>query len=135
MNIQEFKQNLDNRLLGVGYTKATWDAACKWADQANENGGPIEWNLDSGFKLDYDGPMCQISSRFYPPHKTSLEYNKYHGKIRVLGWSGNGDEDCFDTHEIEAETLDQLQDMVEKYVSNIASVIHLAIKTALKQSK
>ena len=65
-------------------------------------------------------------SRFYPPHKSSAEYGKYHGTITVM--IGDSIEDIHE-HKIEATTLDELKELTEKYVSEILGKIHNAIKS------
>lgn len=44
--------------------------AHEWEKIVNEplaGYGP-KWKFACGFKLDFDGPLIQVSSRFYPPH-------------------------------------------------------------------
>ena len=93
-----------------------WDKAHKWADQANnESEGDWErpeWKWDCGFKLDYDGPILRIHSRFYPP--------KTH-----YGATWDGDVDVFvyekkvHTQSFDCETLEDLKSEVEKFVSGL----------------
>jgi hypothetical protein len=103
--------------------KDMWDAANKWQEQVNEDDNLIKWSWDCGLKLDYDGDVCRISSRFYPPHKSWVKYGKYHGTISVM----IGDADLH-SHEIEADTLDELQNLAEDYVSKIVDKMHKAIR-------
>lgn len=129
MNQAEFKRKLDNRELWGDNTKEMWDAAYKWQEQANEEYNVIEWSWDCGLKLDYDGDVCRISSRFYPPHKSSDEYGKYHGAINLM----IGDAvDCLHKHDIEADSLDELKDLAEKHVSVILKKAHNAIRKEFK---
>ena len=88
----------------------------------------IKWSWDCGLKLDYDGYICGISSRFYPPHKSSGDYGKYHGTINVMIGDAQ-EEESIHEHEIEATTLDELQKIAEDYVSKIIDKIHNAIQT------
>jgi hypothetical protein len=47
-----------------------WDAAQAIAEKMNSRApSGIKWRWDCGFKLDYDGGIITISSRFYPPKK------------------------------------------------------------------
>ena len=125
MNSTEFKNKLDNREFWGENSKEMWDAAFKWQEKANEEDNFIKWSWDCGLKLDYDGDVCRISSRFYPPHKSSDEYGKYHGTISVM----IGDaEEYLHQHEIEAETLDELQKVAEDYVYKILDKMHNAIR-------
>lgn len=47
----------------------SWEDARSWQDKANEDKGDSEplWSFDCGFKLDFDGGILRVSSRFYPP--------------------------------------------------------------------
>ena len=48
-----------------------WNNAELWVENANEDEEyphPM-WSFDCGFKLDFDGSLVNVSSRFYPPHK------------------------------------------------------------------
>jgi hypothetical protein len=126
MELSEFKKKLDNREFWGDNSKEMWNAAYKWQERANEEDNLIKWSWDCGLKLDYDGDVCRISSRFYPPHKSSTEYGKYHGTITVM--IGDAIEDIHE-HEIEATTLDELKELTEKYVSEILEKMHNAIRS------
>jgi hypothetical protein len=126
MEQTEFNNKLNNREFCRDNSKEMWDAAYKWQEQANEEDNLIKWSWDYGLKLDYDGDVCRISSRFYPPHKSSAEYGKYHGTITVM----IGDElEDIHKYKIEADTLDELKELTEKYVSKILEKMHNAIRS------
>ena len=125
MKLSEFKNKLDNREFLNDNSKEMWDCAYKWQEQANKEDNLIKWSWDCGLKLDYDGDVCRISSRFYPPHKSSDEYGKYHGTITVM--IGDAIEDIH-KHELEANTLDELQKLAEDYVSKILNKMQNAIR-------
>lgn len=64
----------------------SWEQFYKWVDEANkdkdEYGEPY-WGTDCHFKLDYDGPLVTVSSRF-------LQY--LHGTYSyqyLIGWATN----------------------------------------------
>lgn len=124
MEQTEFKNKLDNREFWGDNSKEMWDAAYKWQKESNEGNKLIKWSWDCGLKLDYDGDVCRISSRFYPPHKSSAEYGKYNGTIAVM--IGDAIEYIYE-HKIEADTLDELQKLAEDYVSQIIEKMHNAI--------
>ncbi len=97
-----------------------WDEAKKWQEDANKESsgnweGP-EWEWDCGFKLDYDGPILRISSRFYPP-KT------HYGKT----WDGTVTVYCLDKEiekkKFDCDTLDELRGQVKKYISGLCNKI------------
>lgn len=98
-----------------------WGDAHKWQERAN--GVPMEkqdsekrpmWCFDTGYKLNYDGSIFSISSRFYPPHKQSG------GK----GWSGVVIlyimDDVFLERHVKSDTLDELKSKVEAYINEMA---------------
>ncbi len=125
MNIEEFKNKIDSRELWGNNSKEAFIAAYKWADIANsETKIKCQWSWDCGFKLDYDGELCNINSRFYPPYKSHENYNKWHGNISIYI---NDDE--ISKKEIEADTLDELRFEAEKYVLDIESKIRESIKS------
>lgn len=50
-----------------------WDNA-SWQEKVNDKKEIYDepkWSWDCGFKLDFDGSLLSINSRFYPPHKNS----------------------------------------------------------------
>ena len=124
MGITEFKNKLDKREFWGVNSKQMWDAAYKWQEQVNGEDSLMKWRWDCGLKLDYDGDVCRISSRFYPPHKSSAEYGKYHGTISVM--IGDAEEDLHN-YEVEADTLDELKTKAEEYVSKTMDKIHDAL--------
>lgn len=101
----------------------SWEAAYDWADSANESkkgevaepGEPM-WSWDCGFKLDFDGPLVDITSRFYPP-KTHYGA-KWDGTVtvRLLGKDVS-------KKKFEEDTLDELRSVVESYVQSQADRI------------
>ena len=94
----------------------SFEEADLWANKANKEKDEFhepKWSFDCGFKLDFDGPIVDVISRFYPP-------KKYYGE----GWDGDiivmllGKELL--TEKIKADTLDELKDKAEKYVKELA---------------
>jgi len=126
METKDFKKRLDNREFCDENAKEMWEAAYKWQEQANEEDDLIKWSWDCGLKLDYNGDVCRISSRFYPPHKNHAEYGKYYGVICVM--IGDGKKYRY-IHEIEVETLDELQKLAEDFVSKTIDKMHNALRS------
>ena len=60
-----------------------WDNAYKWADKANDEKQleQVEprWSWDCGLKLDYDGGLLRVSSRFYQERE-----NIFSGSVSFL---------------------------------------------------
>jgi hypothetical protein len=83
-----------------------WDEAKLIQKQLNEHKDEDEpqWSFDCGFKLDFDGSIVTIGSRFYPP-KT------HYGATRF---------DC--------SALDELKKEVEAYVKTVVGGIEAALK-------
>lgn len=125
MKTNEFKTKLDSREFWGDNSKEMWDAAYAWIEEANSDDNLCKWSWDCGLKLDYDGDICKISSRFYPPHKSSIEYGKYHGTISVYV----GDNEIH-KHEVEAKTLDDLKKIAEIYSSKVIEKITKNLKSA-----
>ena len=120
MDVSEFKKKLDNR--SIMLMDQDWIAANEWQRQINESPAceAIEWSWDCGLKLDYDGSLLTVSSRFYPPHKSHVDYGKYHGTVTVYfgEYKIDGHNNILE-YEIEAKTLDELTNEVEEVVIKI----------------
>ena len=100
----------------------SFEQADKWANEANkekdDGGSEPVWSFDCGFKLDFDGPLLSVSSRFYPP---KTHYGpKWDGSVTVFLLSKQIYEKNF-----VCDTLEQLKDEVEKYVGTIVCRISL----------
>lgn len=75
-----------------------------------------KWSFDCGFKLDYDGPILRISSRFYPPKD---HYgNNWDGSVSVYLFKNE-----IRKKEFCANTIDELKLEVESYVESIKQKI------------
>jgi len=102
----------------------SWEEAKKIQEQLNEgnNGYGPQWGFDCGFKLDFDGPILHVSSRFYPP-KT------HYGAT----WDGTVDfmllGQDINTKKFDCETLDELQKQVTEYVNGLSSQIKALIES------
>jgi len=95
----------------------SFEEADKWADSANKDKDEFhepKWSFDCGFKLDFDGPIIDISSRFYPP-------KKHYGD----GWDGTiivivmGKE--LTEEKIQANSLEELKNKAEKFIKELAA--------------
>lgn len=86
-----------------------WNSAHEWADKANEEKEPKwsepRWSFDCGLKLDFDGGLLRVSSRFY-----QVKENIYDGSITFCV----GDDEIF-TREFSSRHIDNLRNDVEKY--------------------
>jgi hypothetical protein len=108
----------------------SWDDANAWAGVANENREDYEvptWRFDCGFKLDFDGPIVRVSSRFYPPK--SNYGPKWDGTVAITVADKEVIEKGF-----EFDTLDQLRAEVEAYVDEQTRRIHERIAAMFKES-
>ena len=97
----------------------TWDNAKQWQEKANEKKDVYDepkWSWDCFFKLDFDGSLLRISSRFYPPHKNAGDW--WEGNVTVLFL----DEEIL-KKEFKCDTLDVLKTEVERFTNNYASAI------------
>jgi len=104
----------------------SWEEAYRLEEQLN-NGKSIEdiegpvWDFDCGFKLDYDGPLLSVSSRFYPP-KTHYG-GTWDGTVTVF-LCGNG----IAEKKFDCPTVNQLKAEVEGYIKSITGKIEAAFK-------
>lgn len=97
----------------------TWTQAIDWQEKANERKEIYEepvWKWDCNFKLDFDGSLLRISSRFYPPHKNAGYW--WEGNVSVLFL---GEEVM--TKEFKCDTLDELKEEVESFTKHYSEVI------------
>jgi hypothetical protein len=104
----------------------SYEEANSWADKVNEQNknrdnkggwGQIpKWSFDCGFKLDYDGPVVGISSRFFPP---KTHYGpKWDGGVSVFVFGK-----LVAKKQFEEDDIEKLRKEVEKYVRGIAKKI------------
>ena len=97
----------------------TWDNAKVWEEQANEKKDIYDepkWSWDCGFKLDFDGSLLRVSSRFYPPHKNAGNWWEGHVLILFL------DEEIM-RKDFKCDTLDELKTEVEKFTKHYSDGI------------
>ncbi len=100
-----------------------WDEAKLIQEQLNEHKDEDEpqWKFDCGFKLDYDGSIITIGSRFYPP-KTHYGAT-WDGTVNVYFMGKEIKEKKFD-----CPTLDELKKQVEAYVQTVIDGMLATIK-------
>lgn len=96
-----------------------WDNAKKWEECANQKDddfydSPI-WKFDCGFKLDYDGSILKVDSRFYPNGNNN---NTYDGSVTF----NIKDETVF-RREFSSRHIDILKKDVEQYIDSVFSNI------------
>lgn len=99
-----------------------WDDANAWIKKVNEHadgcGFIPKWSFDCGFKLDFDGPILSITSRFYPP-KTGYG-PKWDGDATVVLMGEN-----LKTFKFKCDTLEELKEKVEALVKKIGNEIEV----------
>ena len=91
-----------------------WDNAKAWQENANEKKeihDEPKWEWDCGFKLDFDGSLLSINSRFYPPHKNNGDW--WEGNLSVVLFG-----ETILTKEFKEDTLEELKTSVEKYLKH-----------------
>lgn len=92
--------------------KLNWDNANLWQEKVNEEKiiyNEPKWSWDCNFKLDFDGSLINVSSRFYPPHKNEGDW--WEGNVTILFL-----EDEILKQEFQCNSLDELKDEVEEFV-------------------
>ena len=99
----------------------TWEEAntieARLNEGKNENDEPF-WDFDCGFKLDFDGPIMSVSSRFYPPKDHYGE--TWDGSVTIYILGKEVSEKAFD-----CKTLDELKQQVEEYIQEITQKIKI----------
>lgn len=104
------------------------EQAKAWREAANgdkeEWSNPL-WSWDCGFKLDYDGPLVSVSSRFYPPksHYGPTWDGTVH--IRVL------DKEVV-TKQFDCATLEELREKVEAFVTGFSAALTTALQAPVQ---
>jgi hypothetical protein len=96
-----------------------WNNAKAWEEQANERKEIYDepkWRFDCNFKLDFDGSLLRISSRFYPPHKNAGDWWEGYVHIYLL-------EEEVLKKEFKCDTLDKLKIEVEKFTKHYTGII------------
>lgn len=78
------------------------------------------WSFDCGFKLDFDGPLIRVSSRFYPP-KTHYGPT-WDGTVSIIFMNEDIAEKKFD-----CATLEELKLQVDEYLKTIADKLRTAL--------
>ena len=95
-----------------------WDNANEWQDKANNSKVEQEpkWKWDCNFKLNFDGDLLSIESRFYPPIKHYGD--NWDGKLRVR---------LFDNiileKDFECKTLEELKKEVESFTRHYKGIV------------
>jgi hypothetical protein len=94
---------------------ASYFEALGWAREANagKEVGPY-WSFDCGLKLDFDGELLSISSRFYPPKES---YGSGWNGAATLYFLG----EIIESKEFAAKTLDELKIEVEEYTRSLTN--------------
>jgi len=97
-----------------------WEEAEEWIDKSNIKKEYYEpkWKFDCGFKLDFDGSLVRVSSRFYPPHKNTS--NIWEGKIQILILNNTIIEKEFKNINLDLLKID-VEDFIEHYIKIILS--------------
>jgi hypothetical protein len=99
----------------------SWEEAGQWEKSANLDKDEFDeplWKFDCGFKLDFDGPVLRVSSRFYPP-KTHYGPT-WDGNVTVYILGKEVEKKSFD-----CKTLNELKAEVEQYITSLGSRISL----------
>lgn len=92
--------------------------------QDDEYSNTPRWSFDCNFKLDYDGALLKISSRFYPP---TLHYGpNWDGVVHVYLVGKEIDQKKF-----ECTDLDELKIQVEAYVKTFVDRVEWLLKSNL----
>jgi len=95
-----------------------WEQAKIIQKHLNKDKITPKWEFDCGFKLDCDGPIVEVSSRFYPP--TTHGGSTWDGYVHIYFFGEEIEKKKFD-----CLSLEELQIQVGQYINNIADKIKL----------
>lgn len=112
--------NGGNPLTGCPTDWAEAEALINSFNEGKEEGEEPKWSFDCGFKLDFDGPLLRISSRFYPP-KTHYGPT-WDGTVTLYFLDEQISEKKFD-----CQSIEELRDQVESYVKGITANLKAAL--------
>lgn len=95
-----------------------WTYAEKWEEEANKEKeyGEPKWSFDCGFKLDFDGGIVCVDSRFYPPGKCESGLWEGNLNISILG-------EKIISKEFKNKDLDRLKQDVEYFLNNYKLIL------------
>lgn len=102
----------------------TWEYAEDWQKKANnkkEYFTEPKWSFDCGFKLDFDGGILTVESRFYPPHKNISGLWEGNLNISILGKN-------LVSKEFKNDDLDKLKEDVESYIKHYSGIVKARLK-------
>lgn len=109
--------------------KLLWKAAEQWEEKANkgkdEQDTPIKWRWDCNFKLDFDGELLSISSRFYPPHKQHDKTILWDGTISLM-FGGEKVKEI----KLKADTLEEIRALAEDGATKLISEVSQILKSS-----
>ncbi len=96
----------------------SWEESTLWEAKVNAGkaDNELKWKWDCNFKLDFDGGLVSVESRFYPPsyHKEGL----WTGTLRVKVLR-----DYVLQKEFEGKTLEHLHEQVESFIKHYKEVV------------
>jgi hypothetical protein len=97
-----------------------WSEAKSIIKKLNEGNDDTDlcWKFDCGFKLDYDGGLITVCSRFYPP-KTHYGLT-WNGTVVIKLLSKTIEEKKFD-----CQTIYDLKNQVDEYIKSFVGKIQL----------
>ena len=94
-----------------------WKNAKRWQETENEKSKTdIKWSFDCGYKLDFDGGIVTVESRFYPPHK-----NNHNGWEGTMNFNVCGEK--WTSFDLKEDTLEQIKNKAVKLVKRQSEII------------
>lgn len=96
-----------------------WESARKWEKEANKDKDDTlepNWSWDCGFKLDFDGSLISISSRFYPEGQYSNP--SWGGNVTIYLLNEEIEKKVFNCNNLEELRL-KVEDCIKEYVEGI----------------
>ena len=104
-----------------------WEKAKIWKEDANADKNdylePV-WSWDCGLKLDFDGPLMSISSRFY-----QINDDIFSGSVSILIGGDNLHE-----REFTGKHITFLKNQVEEYVESVRGKLTNHLKKLMDEN-
>lgn len=100
-----------------------WDEAALIIEKLNKgyDNDNLKWSFDCGFKLDFDGDILSVCSRFYPPKTHYGPTWDGHVSIYFMG-------EKISDKEFDCPTLDELKIQVDSYILETTNKVKSKIK-------
>jgi len=102
-----------------------------WIETVNKDKDPQSgpyWACDYGLKLDFDGPLVRVNSRFYTVRRKDKK--TWEGEVQILLLYTELARKAF-----KADTKEKLRELVEEYIDTVANTLSAFSKKTIKANE